>query len=298
MKSKKEKCRQTGQGGISMKRVFVMTMVLGFVLGSVAFAAVPEKMSYQGVLTNASGGVVPNGNYNLTLSLYDTLSGGSALWTEAQLVNVTNGIFNVILGSVVPIQIAFAKPLYLGVSVAGGQELSPRSLLTASPYSLNAPVIALGGSDATTALGTDWTNYAGDSLTLNCPGPGYVVVQSSVWMYYGHTAGEDVTFYLAHDTTATAMGPGWRYLSAYTLPASAPTLSSQDVELSVQTIFPFTSAGPHTFFLNGKLTGPSSSEVDFYYASNVATWYPATSPVLPASMALTGAKAKFLQNAK
>jgi hypothetical protein len=282
-----------------MKRVMVMMMVLGLVAVSVTTAAVPQKLSYQGVLTTASGGAVPNGNYNLTLSLYDTLSGGSARWTEGQLTSVTNGIFNVVLGSVVPMHIAFDKPLFLGVSVSGGQELSPRTLLSASPYSLNAPVVAFGGSDATTALQYNtWTNYQSDSLTINCPGPGYVVVQSSVWMYYGHTSGEEVSFYIGHDTTATGMGPGWRYLSAFTIPASAPTVSSQDVELSVQTIFPVTSAGPRTFYLNGELVNTSTSEVDYYYSSDVATWYPASNPVLPAAMTMSGDKARFIKQAR
>lgn len=260
-----------------MRRITVMAMILGLVIASAAFATIPQKLSYQGVLTTASGGVVPNGNYNLTLSLYDTLSRGSALWSEGQLVNVTNGIFNVILGSVVPIQLSFDKPLYLGVSVGGGSELSPRTMLTPAPYSLNAPVMAFVSSGATTALGSTWTNYEGDAVTLNCPGPGYVVVQSAVWMEIYHAANEHMNFYLAHDTSATGGGPDFNYTSIYDTPSTFPAFSSSHVSIPVLTVFAITSAGPRTFYLNGEMFSGTSTE-NFYYAGTTATWYPATDP--------------------
>jgi len=262
-----------------MKRVIVLSMALGLIMGS-ALAAVPQNISYQGVLTNGSGGIVPNGNYNLTLSLYDTLSGGTALWSEGQLVSVNNGIFNVMLGAVTPIHIAFDKPLFLGVAVAGGSELAPRTLLTATPYSLNAPVMRFGYSDATTDLvSTGWTNYEDDTLTINCPGPGYLVVQSEVWLIVSHTSGEELEVYIVHDTTATGPGPEYDMRTPYELQSNSAAVAGNDVSVPVQTIIPIPSAGPRSVYLNG-MKSIGTSNVDFYYASTVATWYPASNPVV------------------
>jgi hypothetical protein len=263
-----------------MKRMMIL---MALAVCSVVYAEVPDKLSYQGVLTGPGGAIVPNGNYNLTLSLYNVPTGGSALWTEGQLVNVTSGVFSVLLGSVTPLRLPFDKPYYLGVAVGGGAELAPRTPLTAAAYSLNAPKMAFGSSGATTALGANWTNYEGDSVTLYCPAPGYVVVQSTVWMNTNHAASEEMYFYLAHDTVATGGGPGFHYYTAHEVPTGAPAYSGVYVTMPVQTVFPIQAAGNKTFFLNGRLITGNSSEY-FYYASTIATWYPGTMPPVPTLM--------------
>jgi hypothetical protein len=262
-----------------MKRVIVLSMILGLVMGTAAFAMVPEKISYQGILTNASGGIVPNGNYDLTLSLYDTLSGGTALWTEAQQVMVTNGIFNVMLGSVVPIHIAFDKPLYLGVAVAGGSELTPRTMLSASPYSLDTPRMAFVSSGNTTTIGTSWTNYEDDSVGIYCPGPGYVIARSTTWLQINHTQGTEDGVYVVHDTTATDMGPSWDYVSAYGIAANDPTYY-KDVTIPVQTVFVIPAAGYYTFYLNAEMTSGQDTQDHFWYASTTVEWHPASDAAL------------------
>ena len=64
----------------------------------------------EGVLTDASGTVVADGNYNLTFKLYEAATGGSAIWTETQTVAVSNGVFAAILGSVTPIAAHSPQP--------------------------------------------------------------------------------------------------------------------------------------------------------------------------------------------
>ncbi|HEY3296828.1 MAG TPA: hypothetical protein VGL38_15460 [bacterium] len=265
-----------------MKRTMMVMMVISLVVAGAAFAAVPQKISYQGVLTNASGVVVPDGNYDLTLSLYDTLSGGTALWTEAQLTAVSHGIFNVVLGSVVPITKAFDKPLFLGVAVAGGAELSPRTLLTASPYSLNAPVMGFVSSSATTTISTGWTNYEDEQLTLYCPGPGYVVVHSTAWLQINHVQGTSDRVQVTHDTTATGQGPDYDMISTYLIATDEPT-QYQDVTLPVQTVVPVAAAGTYTFYLNGQMLEGQDTADHFWYAGTTATWYPATAAAATAA---------------
>jgi len=121
-----------------MKRIlFLGTLLLLFVAQN-SWSQIPQTISYQGVLTNASGVVVPNGNYQLTFKLYDVQSGGTPLWTETHAaVAVDNGVFNVILGSITSFNLPFDKQYYLGVSVGSDPELAPRIALTSSPYSLS-----------------------------------------------------------------------------------------------------------------------------------------------------------------
>jgi len=94
-------------------------------------------MSYQGVLRTGPDEIAPDGNHNITFRIYDVPNDGAALWTEAQLVQVANGRFNVILGSQKSLsELLFNEQYYLGVQVGLDPELEPRIQLAASPYSL------------------------------------------------------------------------------------------------------------------------------------------------------------------
>lgn len=124
-------------------KLFLLTTIL-MLITVIIRGQVPQTISYQGVLTDENGTVVADGSYNLSFNLYDALTGGTALWTENQSVAVSNGIFNAILGSVNPLTLTFDIQYWLGVSVEGGAELSPRIQLTSSPYSFNAASISDG----------------------------------------------------------------------------------------------------------------------------------------------------------
>jgi hypothetical protein len=122
-----------------LKWTFLSTALIALLLTSLSMAQIPKTISYQGVLTDANGTVVPDGNYSLTFKLYDFATGGTALWTDVQLsVAVSKGIFNVILGSATTLNLPFDKPYWLGVTVGSGSELMPRIQLTGSGYSFRS----------------------------------------------------------------------------------------------------------------------------------------------------------------
>ena len=122
-----------------MRRALFLCFLATLVAAQVCLGQVPETISFQGLLTDGSGNIVPDGPYDLSFSVYDTDSGGIALWTEAHAaVDVSDGIFGVVLGSTTPLALAFDKQYWLGIAVSGGSELSPRTILTAAAYSLNA----------------------------------------------------------------------------------------------------------------------------------------------------------------
>ncbi|WP_129678174.1 hypothetical protein [Candidatus Chloroploca sp. Khr17] len=76
-------------------------------------------ISYQGHLTNPDGTPV-SATLPMTFNLYAAPTGGTAVWTEqrtgSNAVPVSNGLFNVALGSVTPIPVSLLNaPLWLGI---------------------------------------------------------------------------------------------------------------------------------------------------------------------------------------
>lgn len=118
-------------------RTRALLLTLLAVTVTCVLAQIPKTMSYQGLLTDASGKKVSDGNYQLTFKLYEAATGGTAVWSEVQTVAVSNGLFNVYLGSVTPLNLTFKKPYWLGITIASGAELSPRMALATSPYSFS-----------------------------------------------------------------------------------------------------------------------------------------------------------------
>ena len=130
-------------------------LVIFFLLASGIVLAVPGVVTYQGKLTNPDGTIVGNGTYSVTFSIYDVSSGGTALWSETQTVNVVDGIFNVSLGSStqIPADILNNTALYLGIKVGSDSEMVPRQNITSTFYALKA-------DDADKLGGTDSAEYA------------------------------------------------------------------------------------------------------------------------------------------
>ena len=90
------------------KHTILLAVIISLLTSLIIYSqTLPHTINYQGVLKDASGVVVANGDYNLTFKLYNTNSGGTALWTETKSLNVTDGIVNTQLGSVTPINLPF-----------------------------------------------------------------------------------------------------------------------------------------------------------------------------------------------
>jgi hypothetical protein len=101
------------------------------------------SLSIQGSIQNSSGVALPDGQYELIFNIYDVATGGQAVWTEIQpQVEIIGGLYSSILGLITPLTASstafnFTKPYYLGVTLKGKQEISPRAELSASAYSLS-----------------------------------------------------------------------------------------------------------------------------------------------------------------
>jgi len=95
------------------------------------------NLSVQGTIQNFNGSAVDNGLYDVIFKLYTTDAGGTALWSETQSLSVTGGVYSALLGAVNPLTVPFDQTYYLGITLPGGPELTPRSRLTSSPYALS-----------------------------------------------------------------------------------------------------------------------------------------------------------------
>ncbi len=130
-----------------MKRLSLLlsSLVVLMILASVAFTQVandfiPTMINYQGFLTDQNGATL-TGNYQITFSLYDKASGADPwLWQEIHTaVTVEAGLFNVLLGSIDTLTADdLAGERYLGITVAGEVEMTPRMRLASSAYSIQA----------------------------------------------------------------------------------------------------------------------------------------------------------------
>ena len=141
-----------------MKRTILIATIMILLVPQLSWGQIPQTMSYQGVVTDASG-VAVNGNVDLTFILWDAAAEGTQVWTETQpSTPLSNGIFNVILGSISPLNITFDKQYWLGVKVGTDSELMPRVQLTSSPYSLTAQSVSgvsnVFQSDGSVGIGT------------------------------------------------------------------------------------------------------------------------------------------------
>ncbi len=100
----------------------------------------PRQMTFQGRLVRADG-TPETAPQDLRFALYATSSGGVSLWEESHPgVPITNGYYAVMLGRSMPLpaSVLNGQALYLGVSLAGQSELTPRLPLLSVPYALRA----------------------------------------------------------------------------------------------------------------------------------------------------------------
>ena len=128
----------------------IATVAMLVMIATQALADAPMLLNYQGRLTDPSGSP-KNGTFSVQFCVYDALSGGNQVppgtpWCETQSVLVTNGVFNVLLGSVtaLPVDLFTGGPSdasgplrFLQVAV-DGETLTPRQRIVSAAYAINA----------------------------------------------------------------------------------------------------------------------------------------------------------------
>src|SRR5215831_3030154 len=76
-------------------------LLLGFLIFPfLVFSQVPNLINYQGIARNSVGSVLPNKNISVRLSIHDSSSGGTIVYSETRAVTTSNyGLFNIAIGS-------------------------------------------------------------------------------------------------------------------------------------------------------------------------------------------------------
>jgi len=146
---------------VVLSLVALLSLTLASLYARTASAAPSTNLNFQARLKNSSGGIVPDGNYNIEFKIYNSsASAGSGqgscagdstcLWTEtrtgANVVRVANGYMTVNLGSVTafPGTIQWGEQHWLSMRIGGtggpswDTEMNPRLQLTAVPFAFKA----------------------------------------------------------------------------------------------------------------------------------------------------------------
>ncbi|MCI0515357.1 hypothetical protein L0128_19255, partial [candidate division KSB1 bacterium] len=119
-------------------KIIIIAAILILVAGR-GNAQVPQLINYQGMLTDNTGTNV-NGVQAIQFLIYDAENGGTALWSETQNVIVTNGLFNVLLGTVtlIPHNVFDGGNRYFTLKVGTDAEMTPRKRLVSVGYAFHA----------------------------------------------------------------------------------------------------------------------------------------------------------------
>jgi hypothetical protein len=104
-------------------------------------STVPNLINYQGRLTDPADNPVTDGRYDMVFALYRQEGGGTAFWSENRSgtggVQVTDGLFHVLLGEIAPINPAdLYGDVFLGIRVGADPEMTPRERLTSVPFAM------------------------------------------------------------------------------------------------------------------------------------------------------------------
>lgn len=192
--------------------IILVFLVLIWIQGtSLSLAEIPKMINYQGMLTDNATGDPLNGTPDITFRIFDASSGGNKKWEETYSgVTVTKGLFNVILGSVNPIDtLSFTQDYWLEVQV-DNDTMPERLQFTSVGYAYRAQVadsaVVAGSSggvggwvddgkvvrleDDTDSVGIGTDN---PSAKLHLVGGALHINTAQVGGYYSHIDGNEIS---------------------------------------------------------------------------------------------------------
>ena len=297
----------------SVPVVLFAVIVLATVIFSEVVAQMPKTLNYQGTLATGST-PVPDGNYSVTFRLYAAVTGGSAVWTEAQLVQARNGVFNAILGKIVPLPSSFNTSYWLSLQVGADPELSPRLEMTGVSYSMHslkadsaqsvskasitsdaiadgaiesrhvalnsllaADILDEPGVSRSVGGGTGFSgvigSYTVDSVDIELPAPGHVLLIGTGYVNLWHTTGTNTQVWVAVNTvpnSAEVLAPSSIY--AY-LRSDHPT-DLHTVPFTSIMVVTESSGGPKRYYLNARFQSGANMNTNIAHPSVTALYFP------------------------
>jgi len=128
-----------------MLKKLIVSMGIVILSAAVLNSQIPELINYQGYLTDMETGLpVEDGSYQISFAIYNTASGVDPIWEESQLVQITRGLYAVLLGSVKPLtsSIFSGTEKYLGIRIGDEPELTPRKRIVSVAYAIVAESVS------------------------------------------------------------------------------------------------------------------------------------------------------------
>jgi len=230
-----------------MKKILFSVGLCVVLLSPACFAAnIPQLINYQGMLTDDSGNPITD-TLDIEFKIYDSETSGNLKWSETQSqVSIIDGLFNVILGSVNPIDsLTFDENYWLDITV-GAEHMPTRLRFTSVGYAYRAQT-------ADTAYNvTSVPSYA----------QVFTVAQS----------GGDFTTISAALTACVSPGPGNPYLIRV-----MPGTYAESVTCS--SFVRLQGAGKYVCYITGSVTGADSCTIDGFNIAGGITC-PGTSPTI------------------
>ena len=112
-----------------------LSLLFGTLLNS---SAVPLQLTQQGRLLDSAGAAV-TGTHSLHFRIYDSLSGGTQLWSEPLSVNFNNGYYATVLGTdeqnnPLDSDTLSQYPVYLEIQLDSNAAMHPRQAINSVPY--------------------------------------------------------------------------------------------------------------------------------------------------------------------
>lgn len=128
-----------------MKRLAALAGLLALAAGTAFAVILPLRISFQGKLIDPTTNQPRNGNVSMQFKIYDVPTGGAALASDpvgGGFVNVpvNNGVFSYAIGTgtLLTADMFRGASVYVGVTVNGDSEMTPRLPLSMAAYAFTA----------------------------------------------------------------------------------------------------------------------------------------------------------------
>ncbi len=125
-------------------RHLILFICLGVLIVILDVRAQDRTLNYQGLITEFDGTAMINQSMPITFRLHTAERGGQVVWSEEREIDIVDGILDVQLGEINPLDVDFNQPLWLGISFSDGSEMEPRTRLTGTSHSFTAMQVAPG----------------------------------------------------------------------------------------------------------------------------------------------------------
>jgi len=144
-------------------RILILTFCCALAVPAApnAVAAVPQRLAWQGVALDSLDVPLADGSYMFSFSIWSSGDGGDSLWGESRVIDVENGVLNVLLGEVVPVSdsVFDAPGRWLQVQFESEDPYSPRTEIVSVGYAFRVGSLD-GATGGEVSSNIDMKNFA------------------------------------------------------------------------------------------------------------------------------------------